>query len=145
MIRKYLTSLLLVLGLGSLTAQECALGIGGRDTDLIILVFQLSEAQQEQLHAWIEALEAENAEIQQKALELLDTHPQSTSEELEVLGRKYQEYKEMMLANALRYDRLLLGTFNDLQYERYAELCHEVQRSPMLPLFEENDSPDHPE
>lgn len=131
--------------MGCLAAQECGLGIGGRDTDLIIQVFELSESQQGLLNTWVSELEAENAAIQQKARELLDSHPQSTTEELEVLGRKYQEFKEMMLANALRYDRMLLGTFSDLQYERYAKLCNEVRRSPMPPLSGSDRNPDDPE
>jgi uncharacterized membrane-anchored protein YhcB (DUF1043 family) len=120
----------------SVAAQECTLGIGGRDTDLIIQVFGLSDGQQQQLQAWAAALEAENAPLEAQARTLLDTHPQSTTEELAALGHKYQQIKDAMLENARRYDRLLLGTFSERQYQRYAELCREVGRQPMSPLAE---------
>ncbi|MBC2839928.1 hypothetical protein [Robiginitalea sp. SC105] len=133
MIYRILTTLCLIFWMFPASAQECALGVGGKDTDLIVLVFQLSETQQEKLRLWTEELEAKNAELQAKAKQLLQTQPQSTTEEVEVLGAKYREIKEVMLANSLHYDRLLLGTFNELQYQTYVELCQEVFRSPMAP------------
>lgn len=121
----------------ALSAQQCTLGIGGTDPDLIIQVFGLSEGQQLQLQTWAAALEAENAPLEAQARTLLDTHPQSTIEELAALGHKYEEIKDAMLENARRYDRLLLGTFSDRQYQRYAELCREVGRQPMAPLLQD--------
>ena len=118
-------------------AQQCTLGIGGRDTDVIIQVFGLSDQQQQKLQAWAEALEAENSPLEAQARTLLDSHPQSTLEELAALGQKYEQIKEAMLENARRYDRLLLGTFSERQYQRYAELCREVGRQPMAPLGED--------
>ena len=119
------------------SAQECTLGIGGTDTDLIVQVFGLSEGQQQQLQAWAAALEVENTPLEAQARNLLDTHPQSTIEEIAALGHKYEQIKETMIENARRYDRLLLGTFSERQYERYAELCREVGRQPMAPLAED--------
>jgi len=121
----------------AVSAQECTLGIGGRDTDLIIQVFGLSAGQQEKLQAWAAALEAENAPLEAQARNLLDSHPQSTIEELAALGHKYEQIKDAILENARRYDRLLLGTFSERQYQRYAELCREVGRQPMAPLSED--------
>ncbi len=125
-------------------SQECTLGIGGKDTDLIIQVFMLNAGQQQKLHQWAEALEAENGPLEDRARVLLDTHPQSTPEDLAALGHKYEEIKEAMLANARKYDRLLLGTFNPGQYQRYSDLCGEVDRRPMLPLPENPESGDSP-
>ena len=118
-------------------AQQCTLGIGGRDTDVIIQVFGLSDDQRQKLQAWAAALEAENSPLEDQARTLLDSHPQSTLEELAALGQKYEQIKEAMLENARRYDRLLLGTFSERQYQRYAELCREVGRQPMAPLSED--------
>jgi len=119
------------------SAQECTLGIGGTDTDLIIQVFELSDGQQQQLQAWAASLEAENAPLEAQARTLLDSHPQSTTEELAELRHKYEQIKDAMLKNTRRYDRLLLGTFSERQYERYAGLCREVGRQPMAPLRED--------
>ncbi len=121
----------------SVFAQECTLGIGGKDTDLIIQVFMLSAEQQQKLHGWADALEAENSPLEAQARVLLDTHPQGSPEDLAALGHKYEEIKEAMLANARKYDRLLLGTFNPGQYQRYSDLCGEVNRRPMTPLHED--------
>lgn len=118
-------------------SQQCTLGIGGPDTDLIIQVFMLDGQQQQKLHQWAEALEAENAPLEARVRTLLETHPQSTQEELAALGHKFEALKETMVENARKYDRLLLGTFNPGQYERYADLCHEVNRQPMAPLPED--------
>lgn len=145
MIRRILTTLLLTFCLFPAMSQQCALGIGGKDTELIVLVFQLNDAQQEKLNLWTEALDKENEELQARARELLRTHPQETTEEVEVLGTKYREIKEMMLANSLRYDRMLLGTFNELQYQRYVELCQEVMRAPMAPAADSGGGSGAPE
>ncbi len=134
---KYIPYLLLLLTTGMLSAQDCMLGVGGRDTDLIIRAFQLTQGQQDKLSQWTRALDEENGPLQEEAQRLLVGHPQETTEQVEELGRKYREIKETMLANAARYDRLLLGTFSQEQYARYSELCREVYRDPMTPLQEE--------
>lgn len=125
-------------------SQDCTLGIGGKDTDLIIQVFMLNAEQQQKLHAWADALEAENAPLEDQARVLLDTHPQNSPEDLAALGHKYEAIKEAMMANTRKYDRLLLGTFNPGQYQRYSDLCGEVDRRPMLPLQEEPATGDAP-
>lgn len=133
-ILKYLPSLLLLFGSGMLSAQDCTLGVGGRDTDLIIRAFQLTQEQQDKLAHWTRSLDGENGPLQEEAQRLLVSHPQQTTEQVEELGRKYRKIKETMLSNAARYDRLLLGTFNQEQYARYVDLCREVFRNPMTPL-----------
>ncbi|WP_088341782.1 hypothetical protein [Robiginitalea sediminis] len=132
-------SLLLALFLGSflVQAQDCTLGIGGRDTDMIIAVFELDSVQQSRLSQWTKELEAVNTPLEEKARILLDTHPQKSDEDLAALGQKFDVLKQEMIANATRFDRLLLGTFNEAQYERYAQLCREVYRAPMAPLRQE--------
>lgn len=126
--------LILLLCMVPLHAQECTLGVGGRDTDLIVQVFQLDSLQQARLLQWGEELRAVNAPLEERARQLLDAHPQQSDEDLAALGHKYDEIKAEMVANAAHYDRLLLGTFNDLQYARYAELCREVLRTPLPPI-----------
>lgn len=115
-------------------AQDCTLGIGGPDTDLIIQVFELDTVQQAQLQGWVQELQAVNTPLRQQIRTLLDTHPQKTEEDLAALGQKFDALKEAMVANARRFDQLLLGTFNPAQYERYTALCEEVHRQPLAPL-----------
>ncbi len=141
MFYKFLTTVTCLICIAQASSQECALGIGGKDTELIIQVFQLNDLQQQKLREWTEELESTNSELQEKARVLLETHPQTTTEEVEVLGAKYREIKDVMLANSLRYDRLLLGTFNELQYRRYVELCQEVYRAPMAPEADTSGGP----
>jgi hypothetical protein len=129
------------LVLGTLSggfAQECTLGIGGKDSDLIVQVFALDSVQQAGMKALASALKAENEPLEQKARILLDTHPQNDSKALASLGSQYQAIKEQMMENAARYDRMLLGLFNPQQYAVYRELCLEVVREPLTPILPES-------
>ena len=113
--------------------QDCALGMGGSDPEIIIEVFELDDSQQDRMQFWIAALEKENAPLQQQLDSLLSTHPQETPEELTALGQKYEEIKERMVGNSLRYDQLLLGIFRPGQYRKYEALCEEVGQFPLEP------------
>lgn len=117
-------------------AQDCTLGMGGTDPRQIAELFQLEDWQQQRMHRWVEALESENAPLQQKLDSLLKAHPQETPEQLTALGQKFEAIKEHMVGNSLRYDRLLLGIFRPAQYRKYEAMCREVNRLPLEPTSE---------
>ena len=129
---KLFVSLMVLVTTGVL-GQDCALGMGGSDPEQIVEVFELDDFQQDRMQFWIEALEKENAPLQQQLDSLLSTHPQETPEELTALGQKYEEIKERMVGNSLRYDQLLLGIFRPGQYRKYEALCEEVGQFPLEP------------
>ncbi len=113
-------------------AQDCTLGIGGKDTETIIKVFQLSDEQIGKMEGWSAELEIENRQIEEQIQELFDTHPQNTPEELTLLATKYKVLQEKMVNVSKAYDKKLLATFNEKQYKLYANLCEEAFRQPMI-------------
>ncbi len=131
-----LTVLVLGLVTWQASAQDCALGLGGTDPAQIAELFELEQWQQQRMQKWVEALEAENAPLQQKLDSLLAAHPQQTPEDLTALGQKFEAIKETMVGNSLRYDRLLLGIFRPGQYRKYEAMCREVDRMPLEPTSE---------
>ena len=54
-------------------------------------------------------------------------------QQLTALGQKFEAIKEQMVANSMRYDRLLLGIFRPGQYRKYEAMCREVNRLPLEP------------
>ena len=113
---------------------DCTLSIGGKDTDILIQVFQLNEEQKTTMNLWIGELQIQNKLIEDKIKLLFDKHPQGTQEELETLAKKYKVLKDQMLAISKSYDQKLLGLFNPKQYQRYVDLCSEALRKPITPL-----------
>ncbi|NER10722.1 hypothetical protein SAMN06265375_102298 [Muriicola jejuensis] len=109
---------------------ECMLGIGGKDTETIIQVFQLNEEQVQKMEDLRAELSLQNKAYQEEIRILFDSHPQSTTEELEALATKYKALKDRVLENAREYDIRLLQLFNPRQYDRYLELCASAQRVP---------------
>ncbi len=111
-------------------SDDCMLGIGGKDTETIIQVFQLSEEQIGKMEQWRAELTLANKAFQDEIRLLFDTHPQSTDEELQALANKYKALKDKVLANAREYDIRMLQLFNPRQYDRYQELCASARRTP---------------
>jgi hypothetical protein len=107
------------------------LGLGGKNVETIIEVFQLNDEQLQKMEAWRSELAVENKAYQEEIDMLFDTHPQSTMEELEALATKYRKLKDRILENAREYDVRMLKIFNPRQYERYLELCASAQRTPI--------------
>lgn len=134
---KALLGIYFLLGLSlGLSGQDCTLGLGGKDSEIIRQVFQLNASQTQKMRAWEAELNLANEALEQEAVILLDTHPQNTLEELEALGKKYGKIRDAMVANAKSYDQLLLGTFNQRQYDLYLQLCREAVRNPLPPSVE---------
>ncbi|MBT8283443.1 MAG: hypothetical protein KJO86_06865 [Muriicola sp.] len=130
---KKIFSSLIFIAMGCLVqAQEsdCMLGLGGSNTETIVQVFQLNEEQIGQLKEWQAELSMTNKVYQEDIRILFDTHPQSTTKELEELANKYRVLKDQILENARAYDIKMLKLFNPKQYERYIELCASARRIP---------------
>ncbi|RTE53205.1 hypothetical protein EHW67_12030 [Arenibacter aquaticus] len=125
---------LLVLGIWfTLPAQEdCSLAIGVTDTDTIIQIFQLKEEQITKLEEFKAALELEIKFLDEERQNLFENHPQSTPEELTALGEKHRVLEDKIKQVFLKYDLQLLALFNEKQYDRYAALCQEVSRIPLV-------------
>ncbi|WP_297703527.1 hypothetical protein [uncultured Eudoraea sp.] len=119
---------------------DCTLGIGGKDTETIIKVFQLSEEQLVQMEGWIEELNKSNELIEEQIDVLLDKHPQSNEEELQVLAEKFKPLRAQIIANSRICDQKLVGILNENQYQRYISLCFEAVRRPLKGLTSKEDS-----
>tara|TARA_R110002051_G_scaffold316954_1_gene397400 strand:+ start:4688 stop:5107 length:420 start_codon:yes stop_codon:yes gene_type:complete len=112
-------------------AQECTLGIGGRDAETIIQVFQLNVEQVAKMNELRNALDLETSPIEEESKKLLETHPQSTPEELTELAVKFKVLESKIVQISRSYDQKLLALFNQKQFQRYVELCYEVARTPL--------------
>lgn len=126
---KMLIVLLFLCSIG--IAQECTLGIGGRDAETIIQVFQLNVEQVAKMNELRGALDIETSPIEEEIKQLLETHPQSSPEELTELAAKFKVLESKIVQISRSYDQRLLAFFNQKQFQRYVELCHEVVRTPL--------------
>ena len=111
--------------------QDCTLDMGGQDSEMIITIFQLNEEQIAKMEAWRAELDLKNRALQDQIQWLFDNHPQSTEEDLINLSKKYNVLQRQILSNSKTYDQMLLGAFNERQYERYTILCNEALRRPL--------------
>ncbi|MCX2720500.1 hypothetical protein [Lentiprolixibacter aurantiacus] len=113
--------------------QDCTLGIGNKDTEVIYQVFKLSGEQQ----VVAEALAAEyqkNSRLIQEEVDLLfESHPQATPEDLQKMAKKFDSLKVALTTMSRTFDQKLVGIFNEKQYEVYLQLCNEVMRKPLVP------------
>jgi len=113
------------------TAQDCTLDIGGKNTETLIGVFQMNKEQIAQMETWRAELDLEIKVIEDEIQKLFDNHPQSTPEELTTLANKYKVFEQKIVDASKAADKMLLANFNEKQYERYLELCHEAFRLPI--------------
>ncbi len=118
----------------------CTLGIGGKDTETIIKVFQLNDEQLVQMEAWIQELNKSNELIEEQIDVLLDKHPQSNEEELQTLAEKFKPLRAQIIANSKICDQKLVGILNENQYRRYIDLCTEAMRRPLKGLISKEDT-----
>lgn len=122
-----------IFSVGSMAqSEDCTLGIGGKDTDVIVQVFQLNAEQKIQMETWATEFTIQTGEIETQIQQLFDTHPQKSQEDLERLSEKYKVLKDELVASSREFDKKLIGLFNPKQYERYMSLCNEAGRRPML-------------
>ncbi len=110
---------------------ECTLGVGGKDDDTIVEVFQLNEEQEKNLRNWSAELKVRNSHLKEKAKYLLKKHEQSPPNALMEMSYQYRGILDSMKSNARMIDQRLLSTFNRKQYDLYVELCGMIALSPM--------------
>lgn len=139
---KYCFPVLLFCAIFTTVGQtaDCTLGIGGKDTETIIKVFQLSAEQLVLMEGWIQELEKSNEKIEEQIDHLLDEHPQSNEEELQILAEKFKVLRTEIIANSKICDQKLIGIFNENQYKRYIALCNEAIRRPLIGLRSEDET-----
>ena len=113
-------------------SQDCTLGAGGGNTDVMVSVFQLNANQTAKLEALKVVYGVKEKALQKEIESLLEKHPQSTPEELTRLGGKYAVLQEHLVTLSKATDKELLQVFNERQYKRYLELCREAVRKPIV-------------
>ncbi|MBU2996860.1 hypothetical protein KO500_10460 [Cellulophaga baltica] len=118
----------------SAQSQVCILDIGSNNSDKIIENFQLKDEQLTTLKTLKSDLKAELTILEKEEKDLFENHPQSTPEELTVLGQKHKAIENKMFEATIKYDQKLISTFNEKQYERYVLLCNTAGRSPIRAL-----------
>jgi hypothetical protein len=123
--------LLFLLSHDVLKAQDCALGIGGKNTEAIISNFQLNASQK----VLMDSLRGHYAISEKKVVDaiqqLFKEHPQSSEEDLMKLAVKYKALQQELVVLARETDTKLLSAFNEKQYQRYLLLCKEALREPI--------------
>jgi len=111
--------------------EDCFLGIGGKDDEIIKTVFELTENQVQKMRDWGAELKFRNEIFEIRAEKLLKTHAQSSPEDLMKMAIEYKALLDSMQNNIKLLDKRLLGMFTDEQYNLYILLCNQVNRSPM--------------
>jgi Skp family chaperone for outer membrane proteins len=121
----------------SANAQEdCSLGIGATDTDILVQVFQLRPEQKIKLEEFHAAISKEIQSMDGEIETLIETHPQTTPEDLIAFGAKHKVLEDRVKDIFQKYDLKLLALFNEKQYQRYVSLCKEVLRQPLVAVPE---------
>jgi alpha-L-fucosidase len=123
-------AIFLLLAFG-VEAQDCTLGIGGKNTGAIISNFQLNASQK----ILMDSLRGHYTSAEKKVVDaiqrLFKEHPQSSEEDLLKLAEKYKALQQELLVLAKETDTKLLSAFNERQYQRYLLLCKEALREPI--------------
>lgn len=113
--------------------QDCTLGIGNKDTEVIFQVFKLNEEQKVLAEALAAEYQKDSRFIQEQVDELFESHPQGTPEDLQKMARKFDSLKVQLIDMSRSYDQKLVSLFDQKQYEVYLQLCNEVRRKPLAP------------
>ncbi|PWL38256.1 hypothetical protein DKG77_08230 [Flagellimonas aquimarina] len=121
----------LFANLYGMAQQDCILGIGGQDDEMISEVFQLNDEQMEKMRNWSAELRIRNEILKNQAEFLLKKHAQSSPEDLVAMSQKYKDILDSMKQNVLRQDKRLLSIFNEKQYNFYLELCSQLTLQPI--------------
>lgn len=128
----FLLYIFLISGLYSVAQEECFLGIGGQDDEVIEEVFQLNDDQMEKMKNWGAELKIRNEILKDQADFLLRKHEQSSPEDLMAMSYKYKDILDSMKQNVRMLDKRLLSIFNAKQYNFYLELCNQLS---LLPIY----------
>lgn len=114
-----------------ISQEDCLLGIGGKDDETIKVVFRLTEEQIEKMRNWGAELQFRNEIFERRANHLLETHAQSSLEDLKKMSIEYKALLDSIQANIRLLDKRMLGIFTIEQYNLYIMLCNQVYRSPI--------------
>ncbi|TMM53229.1 hypothetical protein FEE95_19365 [Maribacter algarum] len=112
-------------------AQDCTLDVGGKNSEMLIKVFQMNAEQITKMEALRAELQIETKVVEDEIQKLFDNHPQSTPDELTTLSEKYKVLQQKIVLASKATDKMLLSSFNEKQYNRYLELCYEAIRKPI--------------
>ena len=122
---------LLFTNLSYAQMEDCTLGLGGKDTEVIIQVFQIKGDQRSKLDMWVAEYQKSSRLIQEEVDQLLASHPQKSAEDLQKMAIKYNALKGKLSGISRKYDQKLIALFKERQYEVYLDLCNEVNRRAM--------------
>lgn len=123
--------LFLISGFYGFSQMDCVLGVGGRDNETIIKVFELTEEQQEDLKNWSAELKVRNDIFMDKAKYLMKKNEESAPEVLLTVSKEYASIMDSMKQNVRMMDKRLLESFSRTQYERYVKLCNQLTLRPI--------------
>ena len=127
----FLIFVCLLVTANSWSQNDCVLGVGVTEDETIIQVFQLNEAQKEQMVNFSAELKYRIELLENQAENMMKRHPQSTADELKVLASKYSVLRDSMEKVQTMIDKRVLRLFNEKQYRRYLQLCSEAYRQPL--------------
>ena len=113
--------------------QDCTLGLGNKDTEVIFQVFKLNDEQRALAEALAAEYKTNSRLIQDQVDHLFESHPQRTQEDLQRMAKKFDSLKIQLTSMSRNYDQKLVGLFDQKQYEVYLQLCKEVMRRPLAP------------
>lgn len=129
---KFLLSVFIMTFLSvSAISQTCILDIGSKNVENITKTFQLNKEQIHSLDSLRTQLISERDLQENEVKKLLETHPQSTPDELLILAKKHKALEDSMFETTIIYDQKLISLFNAKQYERYVLLCTSANRTPI--------------
>ena len=111
--------------------EECLLGIGGKNDETIVEVFQLNDEQKEKLRNWSAELKVRNDILKEQAEYLLKKNEESSPEVLMAFSPKYKTILDSMKRNVRMIDKRMLSIFNDKQYRLYRKLCNQLTLRPI--------------
>jgi DNA gyrase/topoisomerase IV subunit A len=115
-------------------SQVCILDISSKNSDKIVENFQLKDEQLILLKTLKSDLKLEMDNLEKEQKDLFKNHPQSTPDELTILGQKHKVIEDKMFEVTMKYDQKLISSFNEKQYERYVLLCNTAGRTPIKAL-----------
>ncbi|NAY90356.1 hypothetical protein GTQ34_00355 [Muricauda sp. JGD-17] len=111
--------------------RDCLLGIGGKDDETIIEVFQLNEEQQEKLTNWSAELKVRNDLLKDQAKYLIKRHEESSPEVLINVSTQYKGILDSMKQNVRMIDTRMLSILNEKQYQLYLKFCRQLALRPI--------------
>lgn len=139
MIRAVSTFISLTCFAFGFSQEDCYLGIGGKDEEIIEKVFQLDSTQVEQMRNWGAELKYRNSFLIGKANNLVKRHTESSPKVLMAMSVEYKKILDSMQGNLRMLDRRMLGIFNEEQYNLYVMLCNQISNSPLHPTVSFNE------